>query len=915
MQGYSPPFRRDRSNHAGGLLLFIRDDIPSKLLKQFEGDSEFETIMVEIRLYQTKWLIGACYNPHKRNIDKFLEKLSTALAEYCSQYENLILLGDFNSEMTANAMNAFCMSFNFKSLISLPTCFKNIDNPTCIDLILTNKPRCFKNSTTIETGLSDFHKLVISVLNTTYKKEKPKVITYRDYKRYNNLALRDAISCYFTWEELKLMSNDEFTSTFMNFFDTFAPLKQRYVRANDNPFVTKELRKAFMKRARLKNNYLKFKDDTSYSAYKKHRNFCKNLVVKSKKSYYENLKPSSISDVRKFWRTVKPLFSDKAMKNVNITLVESEKIINEPTEIANEFSSLLSSAVSTLQIRDLYPKFSNSENDPILSAIYRFKNHPSIIRIVELYPTPQSFSFKYIDITDIFEAILSLNNSKAAPTNNIPVRILKENIDLFTCKLHNDLNIAIETGTFPRNLKKADITPSHKKGCRTDKNNYRPISILPPISKLFEKLLLCQIDNYFSDKLSPLLCGFRKNYNTQMCLLSMIEKWKRTLDKSGSAGAVLTDLSKAFDCLNYDLLIAKLNCYGMDMKSLRLVYSYLTDRFQRVRINSSYSSWSDILTGVPQGSILGPILFNIYINDFFLFFSHQNIANYADDNTPFACEKDIPTVLNKLQEDSTSMMRYLEDNYLKGNPDKFHLLLSKTDKNKFHLNIENNIIENSDTQKLLGITIDNELKFDIHVANLCKKASQKLHALARISKYMSLRQRRIIMKSFINSQFGYCPIVWMFHSRTLNRRINNIHERSLRIVYEDYKSSFEELLQKDNTVTVHERNIQTLAVEVFKVKIGMAPKIMEDIFQLKERDLYQTKFPFKSHNVRTTYYGTETATFLGPKIYNILPSYLKEIDNLYEFKRLIKTWKPTKCPCRLCIPYVEGVGFTNIINI
>ena len=191
------------------------------------------------------------------------------------------------------------------------------------------------------------------------------------------------------------------------------------------------------------------------------------------------------------------------------------------------------------------------------------------------------------------------------------------------------------------------------------------------------------------------------------------------------------------------------------------------------------------------------------------------------------------------------------------------------------------------------------------MANLCKKASQKLHALARISKYMSLRQRRIIMKSFINSQFRYCVIVWMFHSRTLNRRINIIHERSLRIVYEDYKSSFEELLQKDHTVTVHVRNIQTLAVEVFKVKIGMAPKIMEDIFQLKERDLYQTKFPFKSHNVRTTYYGTETATFLGPKIYNILPSYLKEIDNLYEFKRLIKTWKPTKCPCRLCIPYVE----------
>ena len=118
----------------------------------------------------------------------------------------------------------------------------------------------------------------------------------------------------------------------------------------------------------------------------------------------------------------------------------------------------------------------------------------------------------------------------------MPVRILKGNIDLFTCKLHNDLNKAIETCTFPSNQKKEDVTPAHKKGCRTDKTNYRPISILPPISKLFGRLVFYQLNNYFSDKLSPSLCGLRKNYNTQTCLLSMIEKWRHTLDKSGSAG-------------------------------------------------------------------------------------------------------------------------------------------------------------------------------------------------------------------------------------------------------------------------------------------------------------------------------------------------------------------------------------------
>ena len=136
-------------------------------------------------------------------------------------------------------------------------------------------------------------------------------------------------------------------------------------------------------------------------------------------------------------------------------------------------------------------------------------------------------------------------------------------------------------------------------------------------------------------------------------------------------------------------------------------------------------------------------------------------------------------------------MKYFRDNYRNGNPNKFHLLLSNTD-NKFSLNIEKNILENSDTHKLLGILIDNELKFDKHVEQLCKKAILKLHALARISKYMSLRQRCTITKSFINSQFGYCPIVWAFHSRTLNSRINNIHERSLRLVSDDYTSTFED---------------------------------------------------------------------------------------------------------------------------
>ena len=910
--GYTPPFRRDRTVNGGGLLLYIREDIPSKLLTSFECEDDFETILVEINLHKVKWLIGVCYSPHKRNASYFFTKLSASLNSYLIHYENVLFMGDFNIEPDDDVIKEFCTSYNLKNVLNEPTCYKNINNPSCIDLMLTNKYRSFKKSMALETGLSDFHKLTVTVLNTSYKKGKAKIILYRDYKKYSNLSLRNDLATSFTWEELKMMSNDQFTSIFMEILDKHAPVKQKYIRANQNPFITKELRKAFMKRSQLKNKYYKVKTQSSKLAYKKHRNFCKNLLTKSKKKYYNNLKPNCISDGKKFWNSVKPLFSDKVINNVNITLVENDVIIKEFVEIAEEFNHFFSSAVANLSIEDNFPASTNSENsNPVLNAIERYKGHPSILKINETFPNNTIITFNKVDLDAVSEIIQTLDNSKAAPTDSIPVRILKDNIDLFSNKLQTDVNRSLANLHFPNNLKLADISPTHKKGSRSDKSNYRPVSILPPVSKIFERMLYHQINESIADKLSPYLCGFRKNYNTQNCILSMIEKWRTSLDKKGSAGAVLTDLSKAFDCLNHELLIAKMHSYGFDYDALKLVYSYLSCRYQRVRINSHYSTLSGIISGVPQGSILGPLLFNIYINGIFLFLTNSNMSNYADDNTPYACENNIENVLNQLQNDSDILMNYFKNNYFKGNPDKFHMLLSCSN-NDLSINVDNYTIVNSNCVKLLGIKIDSKLKFDAHVEGICKKASQKLHALGRVSKYMSFKQRRIIMKSFINSQFGYCPLVWMFHSRTLNHRINRIHERGLRIVYDDYNSTFDELLLKEGSVTIHERNIQALAIELFKVYKGIAPKIMEEIFQLKSKHIYESRFQFTSRNVRTSHFGTETLMHLGPKIWFIIPNNLKEINTLLEFKKKIKDWRPVNCPCKLCIPYIQGLGFTII---
>ena len=396
----------------------------------------------------------------------------------------------------------------------------------------------------------------------------------------------------------------------------------------------------------------------------------------------------------------------------------------------------------------------------------------------------------------------------------------------------------------------------------------------------------------------------------QYSLLLLLEKWKKCLDNKGKAGLLLTDLSKAFDCLDHELLIAKLEAYGFGNKALKLVHSYLTGRFQRVRINSTFSTWSEIFFGVIQGSILGPILFNIDLADMFLVCKDISIASYADDNSPYACEKDMQSVIDKLQNDSIALLNWFKSNGLLANPDKFHLILSEPNHTGF-IEIENLQIQNSKYEKLLGIKIDGKLSFEAHVISLCNTAMQKLHALIRVAPYMAFNQKRLIMRAFINSQFCYCPLVWMFCSRKLNNKINKIHERALRTVYNDHSSSFEELLRKDNAVTIHIKNLQALAIEIFKVINNKSPEIMNLVFAIKKSRRYPSENIFETRNIRTSNYGTSSLAYLAPKIWEIVPPEFKSISSIELFKKKIRSWNPTNCPCKLCKTYVNGVGYID----
>ena len=228
--------------------------------------------------------------------------------------------------------------------------------------------------------------------------------------------------------------------------------------------------------------------------------------------------------------------------------------------------------------------------------------------------------------------------------------------------------------------------------------------------------------------------------------------------------------------------------------------SYLKERKQRVKINSDFSTWTEIINGVPQGSVLGPLLFNIFINDIFLFVTHSDVTNFADDNTLSVANSSLNEIISSLEYDIDNVHKWFSQNGMVLNEDKHQFMILESSKSirneEARVNVCGKRVIETNKGKLLGITIDNHLNMKDHIKNICKQASNKLNALARIANYLDENKRKVLMNSFVISQFNYCPIIWMNCQRQSNHMINKIHERALRIAYIDYTSSFDDLLKK-----------------------------------------------------------------------------------------------------------------------
>ena len=242
---------------------------------------------------------------------------------------------------------------------------------------------------------------------------------------------------------------------------------------------------------------------------------------------------------------------------------------------------------------------------------------------------------------------------------------------------------------------------------------------------------------------------------------------------------------------------------------------------------------------------------------------------------------------------------------MKLNEDKCHFIISGYKREIMFANIGESRIWEKGQQKLLGVTIDKNLKFKEHILNQCKKAGKKLSVLGRVCHILNLERRRSLMKAFIESQFGYCPLVWMFCGRQENNRINHLHERALRIVYNDYKSTFENLLELDNSLFIHHRNIRLLSIELYKFKHNLSNQVLLELLNLRNINYdFRSQIDFELRPIYTTAYSLRSLKYSAPKIWNIVPIDIRNSDSLPEFTTKIKSWKPVTYPCNLCRTFV-----------
>ena len=893
-------YRQDNTDRSGGILVYIRSDLPHRRLLDVEhNDDGIESLCLEITVGKNKTVISCIYKHPKMKLELFKNKMCFIADNVFTKCSDTIFLGDMNCcPLLSNTVKDICDLYDLRNLIHEPTCHKG-NTSTLIDVVLVSNPRKYVKSLNCPCELSDFHNFVGAVTRRFAPSQRPRHINYRTYKNFNEADFCCDISTA-PFQVSDIFDDVEdmawYTSQLLaDIVNTHAPMKSKQVKCDSVPYMNSRLRKAIYARNMSRNKFRKF-GHKFWEENRRMRNKVVSIRKQSLKTYFS--KNCSKQD-KSFWRTVSPFMSDKSSRNGNnIILQEDDQTIVDDKQISEIFNDFFSNIASTIGFDDSI----TSTTDSIL----KHKNHPSVVKINGKFADrANTFVFNEINPEIIQRKLKALNIRKATGYDGIPGKLLRLAHRELSVPIASLINTCISNNKFPGIMKAAEVSPIYKKADSLNKGNHRPVSVLTTVSKLYESVMNDQMIQHFIHIFDDLLCAYRKGYSSQALLTKCLEDWKAALDHREIVGCIFMDLSKAFDCLPHSLLVAKLHAYGFSYSACELIASYLCERRQRVKINNVRSEWKTLCKGVPQGSILGPLLFNAFINDLFYFVEKCMLYNYADDNSMSHAAPAIQDVCSALEHDGNIAIDWFESNGMQANPSKFQLMImSPIPTEPVSITLKGNtVIMSESCVKVLGILIDNRLDFSQHISLMCSKAARQLNALARISKYLDQSSLKTIHNSFISSNFSYCPLVWHFCGKVNNEKIEKIQERSLRILQNDFTSSYHDMLRIAEMTPALIYRLRVLTLEVFKSLQKSNPPCLHDLFEINKTE-YLMRNPMRliQPKRRTTTYGIRTVSYIGANIWNQLPFISHDTLHMSasEFKQLLNVWNGPDLNSAIC---------------
>ena len=711
----------------------------------------------------------------------------------------------------------------------------------------------------------------------------------RCYRNFNHDEFKNEL-LNIDWKNLFLNKRSE--ESFNLFFqkievllDEMAPIKRlsrKEAKTEKKPWITSGILKSIQNRDKLHKKFLKEKCSARksllFDEFKKKRNMIIMLLKISRENYYAQYFLENKSNIKETWKGIKNIINlnNKVESNVN-RIKKCNTYVNDKTEIATEFNSFFSTIGE--KIDEKTPQSNKNYTE------YLTENHRNL------------FVLRNVGYDEVLQLLSQIKTSKSCGPTSIPNNLLKNHKCIFANILVTLLNKSLSEGTFPELLKLANVIPIYKKKDKLLCSNYRPISLLSNLSKIYEKVFHKQLYEFLeqNNMLYERQFGFRSKHSTDHALLAITENIKKKIDKQVLACGVFIDLEKAFDTVNHKILLKKLEYYGIKGIPNYWLTDYLTRRQQRVKIGNIFSTYKDITCGVPQGSILGPLLFLIYINDMHTATKYSTLYHFADDTNLLYSNKNEKLLRKNINSDLNLIFQWLCANRLSVNVDKTEFVVFKPPrkslKERITLKLNGKTIFESKKIRYLGLIMDEKISWRFHVMELRKKLSQITGIIYKLKQlgtpvYTLKSVYFALFQSYLN--YGLC--VWGQASTEDFKKIETLQNKVIRIIKGEDVDAHSSPLYKELEILkvkdlLHFRNVSLM----WDYDHNELPANFKDFFTYANKiHDYQTRFSCagklcKNIKFNSKRNGINSFAFNGPKTINAI----KDLDLYKEAKTKI----------------------------